>query len=263
MKPFGHGRRDILAVAVWTLFVAGRGDGQDIKQLHKQAREAVFLLRVFDSSGEAYASGTGFLVQKDLVATNHHVVESAARVEVVLSEDKTVDAAAIVAWDPENDLALLKLPSVERRPLSLGSSRSLEPGDRVIVLGSPLGLSGTLSEGIVAALRPQGLGADSEMSRPLLQITAPISSGSSGSPVLNARGAVVGVAVGIVSGGQNLNFAIPSDSLIALMARGAAGGIQRSLDSQQAVTPWFYLRNVGISAAVFVAIFLAFRRLKR
>jgi S1-C subfamily serine protease len=250
-------------VAVWTLFVAARGDGQDIKQLHKQAREAVFLLRVFDSSGEAFGGGTGFLVQQGLVATNHHVVESAARIEVVLGEEKTVEAAAIVAWDPENDLALLKLPSVERRPLSIESSRSLEPGDRVIVLGSPLGLSGTLSEGIVAALRPHGLGAESEMSRPLLQITAPISPGSSGSPVLNAHGAVVGVAVAEMSGGQNLNFAIPSDSLIALIARGGTDGVQRSLDSQQAATPWSYLRNVGISAAVFVAIFLAFRRLKR
>jgi hypothetical protein len=63
-------------------------------------------------------------------------------------------------------------------------------------------------------------------------------------------------------GGQNLNFAIPSDSLIALIARRAKGDIQRSLDSQQAATPWTYLRNLGISAAVFVAIFLAFRRLK-
>jgi S1-C subfamily serine protease len=250
-------------VAVWTLFVAGRGNSQDIKQLHKQAREAVFLLRVFNASGEAFGGGTGFLVQQGLVATNHHVVESAARIEVVLSEDKTVEAAAIVAWDPENDLALLKLPSVERRPLSIESSRSLEPGDRVIVLGSPLGLSGTLSEGIVAALRPHGLGAESEMSRPLLQITAPISPGSSGSPVLNAHGAVVGVAVAEMSGGQNLNFAIPSDSLIALIARGGTDAVQRPLGSQQATTPWSYLRNVGISAAVFVAIFLAFRRLQR
>ncbi|HYN22227.1 MAG TPA: hypothetical protein VE078_14800, partial [Thermoanaerobaculia bacterium] len=81
--------------------------------------------------------------------------------------------------------------------------------------------------------------------------------------VLNAHGAVVGVAVAEMSGGQNLNFAIPSDSLIALIARGGTGGVQRSLDSQQAATPWSYLRNVGISAVVFLAIFLAFRRLKR
>jgi S1-C subfamily serine protease len=257
-----QGHRASLVALVWLLFAA-RGDGQDIKQLHKQARESIFLLRLFDASGEAFGSGTGFLVQNGLVATNHHVVESAARVEVVLSDEKTVEAAAIVAWDPENDLALLKLPAVDRRPLALESSRSLEPGDRVIVLGSPLGLSGTLSDGIVAALRPHGLGVESQMSGPLLQITAPISPGSSGSPVLNAHGAVVGVAAGNLSGGQNLNFAIPSDTLIALIARGTTGGVLRSLDSQQATTPWSYLRNLGISAAVFVAIFLAFRRLKR
>lgn len=236
--------------------------GQDIRLLQKQARESVFLLRVFDSSGELLGTGTGFLVEGGVLVTNHHVIDSAARVDVMLGEKLSVPAAGIIAKDRDNDLALLRVPAIKRRPLPLESSRALEPGDRVIVLGSPLGLSGTVSDGIVAALRPNGLGEEGFFKKPLLQITAPVSPGSSGSPVLNAKGAVVGVVVSQFSAGQNLNFAIPADTLLKLIARSRSSSHERRLDGGDNILRWSYLRNLGISAAFFVAIFLAFRRMR-
>lgn len=243
---------------------AGPAAAQDIKALLKQSRGSVFLLRLFDASGLEVGSGTGFLVQEGVVVTNDHVVEPASRIELVLADDRRVDALGVIARDEENDLALLKVPALGVTPLPVETSATLEPGDRIVVLGNPLGLSGTVSDGIVAALRPQGLGreAPSFADTPLIQISAPISSGSSGSPVLNSRGAVVGVAVSQYVAGQNLNFAIPADSLIALMTRRPLDQVESPLSGAGRADRWVYLRNLGISAAVFVAIFLALRRLK-
>jgi S1-C subfamily serine protease len=249
--------------ALLTLFLSAVGaGGQEIARLHREARESVFLLRVFDASGSEIGTGTGFLAEGGVVVTNHHVIERAARVEAVLADERKVVATGIVALDPDNDLALLRFPPFEVRPLPLAPSAGLQPGERVIVLGSPLGLSLSVSDGIVAALRPQGLGPESEFTNPLLQITAPISPGSSGSPVLNAQGAVVGVAEAVLVEGQNVNLAIPSDSVRALIARSRSGGLARRLHGEAGTTSWAYLRNLGISAAVFVAIYLALRKMR-
>ena len=258
-----HRRYAVLALFL-TMGLAAPGLCQDLKQLFKQAHHSVFLLRVFDSSDTEIGTGTGFLVREGVLVTNHHVVDEAFRIEVVLPDERTINAAGIIASDPENDLALLKLPSVGVKPLPLETSSTLEPGDRIFVLGSPLGLSGTVSDGIVAALRPKGLGSavPGFEKTSLVQVTAPISPGSSGSPVLNARGAVIGVAMGQLSYGQNLNFAIPADSLIALMARGHTVKLERELGEEAKIDTWSYARNLGISAAVFLAVYIAFRRLK-
>lgn len=236
--------------------------GQEIARLQQGARDSVFLLRVFDASGSEIATGTGFLAEGGVVVTNYHVVERAARVEVVLGDEREVDATGIVAFDRDNDLALLELPPVEVRPLPLAASTTVQPGDRVVVLGSPLGLSLSVSDGIVAALRPRGLGPESDFTKPLLQITAPVSPGSSGSPVLNAQGAVVGVAQAILVEGQNVNLAIPADSVRALIAKSRSSGLARRLQGEAGAGSSSYLRNLGISAAVFAAIFLALRKLR-
>ena len=266
MQPSRRPRLGLLvALTTLALLSAAPAAAQDIKALLKQSRGSVFLLRLFDASGLEVGSGTGFLVQEGVVVTNDHVVEPASRIAVVVSDERTVDALGVIARDPDNDLALLKVPALGVPPLPVETSATLEPGDRIIVLGNPLGLSGTVSDGIVAALRPQGLGPESRdffEKTPLVQITAPISSGSSGSPVLNSRGAVVGVAVSQYVYGQNLNFAIPADSLIALMARRPLDQLESPLAAAGQADRWVYLRNLGISAAVFVAIFLALRRLK-
>jgi S1-C subfamily serine protease len=241
-------------------FEGNAGNAGNIAALHRQARDSVFLLRVFDAGGSEIGTGTGFLVEDGIVVTNHHVVAGASRVEVVLADERRVQATGLVAFDKDTDLALLRLPPVALRPLPLGGT--VEPGDRVIVLGSPLGLSLSVSDGIVAALRPAGLGADTGLRSPLLQITAPISPGSSGSPVLDSRGAVIGVAQAVLVRGQNVNLAIPADSVRALLAKSKLEGLERRFQAAPRVGSWPYLRNLGISALVFAAVFLALRRMR-
>ena len=112
----------------------------------------------------------------------------------------------------ERDLVILKISGGGAPTLTFGNSEMVQVGQTVYAAGNPQGLEGTFSQGIVSSIRE--LGTDK-----LLQITAPISPGSSGGPVLNSKGQVIGVSVATFRGGQNLNFAIPSDYLKALLGK--------------------------------------------
>jgi tetratricopeptide (TPR) repeat protein len=139
------------------------------------------------------------------------VLQGANSAEVKTSDGKTYPITHIVAFDEQNDIIRLSvnIPSKYVLPLSL-SETTPEIGERIIVYGSPLGLEKTLSDGIISAIREvPGYGK-------LIQITAPISPGSSGSPVLNMKGEVIGIATFQFIEGQNLNFAIPSERIANL-----------------------------------------------
>ncbi len=122
------------------------------------------------------------------------------------------DLEGITAVDSRRDLVVLKVAVDDSPVLPLGDSDAVQVGEAVYAVGNPQGLEGTFSEGIVSSIREVGTDR-------LLQITAPISPGSSGGPVLNGKGEVIGVSVGIFKGGQNLNFAIPVKYLELLLER--------------------------------------------
>ena len=139
----------------------------------------------------------------------------------------------------------------------------MEPGARVIVLGGPLGLSGSLSEGIVSAIRdPAEVGHDAPGAVPLLQITAAISPGSSGSPVMTLGGKVIGVVVSQFWLGQNLNFAVPVSELTRLLERDEAGSEEQSFAAIQVSSRTTYVRNIVVSGAFLLVLLVALKRLK-
>ena len=180
-------------------------------EIAKRISPSVVLLVMEDSNGQPLAMGSGFVIREGVVATNMHVVEGAARGYAKLVDQKTkYDVAGVVASDPARDLVLLAVAEVKAPALTIGDSTQVAVGDSVYAIGNPRGLEGTFSAGIVSSVRK--VGEDS-----LLQVTAPISPGSSGGPVVNGKGEVIGVAVATFKGGQNLNFAIPSQYLSALI----------------------------------------------
>ncbi|MBM3431688.1 MAG: trypsin-like peptidase domain-containing protein [Bacteroidetes bacterium] len=155
--------------------------------------------------------GSGFFVGQDIIATNYHVVEGATTAYCYLNNSQNrYKIAGYVAADKSVDLILLKVEGLFRPPLKI-SSTNVTPGQKIYAMGSPKGLPATISDGIVSGLR------DFDGYK-LVQITAPISSGSSGGPILNTSGEVVGVAVGQYVDGQNLNFAIPKSNLELLIS---------------------------------------------
>jgi serine protease Do len=145
------------------------------------------------------------------VVTNAHVVENATRVRVTLSDERELDAT-VKGRDERLDLAVLELPPGERNlpHVTLGRSEALRVGEYVVAIGNPFGLGHTVTMGIVSAKgRELGAGPYDDF----IQTDASINPGNSGGPLFNLRGEVVGISTAVVSGGQGIGFAIPSDAL--------------------------------------------------
>lgn len=183
------------------------------RQIAASAHAALLMIRVLGADGDTLGLGTGFLVSADgKFVTSYHVIQDAARLSVKLLDGAEFRNVSLVAADPASDLALMQIPGVSGLPaMTMGSDAQMEMGDRVFVMGNPLGMGGTFTDGMVSAKRPlQGVS--------MLQISAPISPGSSGGPVMNERGEVIGVATMMVMGGQNLNMAVPVRYLSPMLA---------------------------------------------
>jgi S1-C subfamily serine protease/Flp pilus assembly protein TadD len=194
--------------------------------LYAMASPAVVRIIVRDYRQREIAQGSGFLVSADgKLFTNYHVIREAYSVSILLATEATLAADSVLAFDEANDIAILKvngtgLPHVDLAPLGYLPA----VGARVYALGNPQGLTNTISEGIVSALR-----RESECA--LIQTTAAISPGSSGGPLLDTSGRVVGMTTFVHADrerlAQNLNFAICSDSIHAVLNMAAAGKPRR------------------------------------
>jgi S1-C subfamily serine protease len=211
VSEFAVRRRWLLAVLV--TFICSSAFAADIPSLVRKAKPAVVQLLGYDQDGELVASGTGFFISPDgKLLTNSHLLEG----KVYSFEAKTITGQIYSNWrilsvpqednhPIEEDVAQIQFFDAKDVPyLSLGSSKDLVEGQRVLVIGNPEGLTGTVSDGLIAAFRKKGA---------VIQITAPISHGSSGSPVLDESGNVIGIATAGREDGQNLNFAISADAV--------------------------------------------------
>jgi len=186
---------------------------QDVAEIVKRSSDAVVLIVISDSSGQETALGSGFIVSADgEVVTNYHVIKDAHSAVAKLSNGAFLPVSGILAFDSDKDLAIIKVNGKNLPFLSIGAGDKVRPGDHVVAIGSPLGLEGTVSDGIVSAFREI---ADKKW----IQTTAPVSHGNSGGPLLDMKNKVIGVITWGVNLelGQNLNFAVPSDEVASLL----------------------------------------------
>ncbi len=190
--------------------------------------KAVVTITVTTVDGQARL-GTGFFVTPEgRLITNLHVIRGAEKVVVRKTDGTSFDAVEVMAHDLPQDYAILKVATSRQPTVLLGDSDLPKIGARVYVIGNPQGLENTVTDGLLSGRRMLKEGV------PLLQISAPISTGSSGSPVFDAEGRVIGVAVSRVVDGQNLNFAIPINSLKGELTR-TAGRTLSELDATVAL----------------------------
>ncbi len=182
------------------------------RQVAQKVLPSVVYIEMAGSGDSSGCYGSGFFVSRTEILTNKHVVtcSSAARGSVKLVGGKRVyPTTTILAW-PDLDLALVEAEGLSASPLQLETGSDLGVGDDIFVAGNPAGLEGTFTRGIVSGVRSR---------EGLLQIDAPVSRGSSGGPVVDVYGRVVGITISSISEGQNLNFAIPAASLVAPLER--------------------------------------------
>jgi len=178
---------------------------EGLPALVKKVKPAVVAIATYDASGEALMTGSGFFLRPGQVVTNLHVIRGAVRAEIKTldGKGKVFPVNGTIAIDEEGDLALLSVDTPTERPRSTELASDLpDEGEPIFVIGNPLKLEGSVSDGIVSAVR------EVPNSYRIIQITAPISHGNSGSPVFNLKGQVLGVVTIKVTNGQNINLAI-------------------------------------------------------
>jgi len=196
------------------------------EQVFENASPAVVYIVVRDKEFKPIGLGSGFFVDANgLIVTNYHVIKGAKFATVRLNSGATLFVDGVVATDPNRDLALLKVSGGGFPCLKIAEGALPKVGATVYAIGNPRGLENTFSGGMVSGHREikQGLTA--------IQVTTPISPGSSGGPLLNVNGEVVGVTTAYLTTGQNLNFAAPASGVSALIRKqgkvktlGSAGG---------------------------------------
>jgi len=175
-------------------------------RIAKENLKSVVTLVALDKNDQPLALGSGFFTSANgLVATNAHVIEGAAKI-VLRWQGKSGTADRIVKFSPRFDLVILQTSFSATPAVKLGNSDLITVGEEIVALGSPYGLEGTVSTGIISGIRAMD-------DIKYLQITAPISPGSSGGPIFNSSAVVVGIATSSLSSGQNLNFALPANIL--------------------------------------------------
>src|SRR5215213_4282702 len=198
------------------LLVASWAHAQEtLPNLVKRVKPAVVAIATYDDTGEALMTGSGFFLRPGQVVTNLHVIRGAVRAEIKTldGKGKIFPVNGMLAVDEEGDLALLSVDTPFDRVRSTELAKELpEEGETIFVIGNPLKLEGSVSDGIVSAVR------EVPNSYRIIQITAPISHGNSGSPVFNLRGQVLGVVTVKVTNGQNINLAIAAARVAELTA---------------------------------------------
>ena len=213
----------ILGWFLWLMLTGPLQAEVNLTKLVNQISPAVVTVIVYDVNRQVTSVGSGFFIDKTgHLITNYHVLEGNYTADVRTSNGKTYPIKLVVADDKSVDLVkvLVDIPRKEVKWIKV-SKKLPAIAEQIMVLGSPMGLEQTVSEGIVSSIREIPSVGD------FFQMSAPISPGSSGSPVVNLNGQVIGVATFQLLRGQNLNFAVAGKSVLKLKPTGPALALSR------------------------------------
>lgn len=181
------------------------------EEIYAKCSPSVFSLTTYNDEGEAHSTGSGVFLSADgLAVTNWHVLDGAASATITTTDGTTYDVSGVYDYDVDNDLALLQIDGTGFTPMAVNDSGTLNTGATVYAIGNPQGLESSMSAGIISSAHRVVNDTD------YIQVTTPISSGSSGGALINTRGELIGITSASVSNGQNLNLAVPIEKLSEL-----------------------------------------------
>lgn len=208
----------------------------DAEKIFRENSPAVVVIASIDREGKPTSMGSGFIVREDgVIVTNYHVVNMASDIKIKIGY-KVRDVEGLLHVDPENDIAIIKIEGKDFPKVKLGDANKARVGEKIYAIGSPQGLENTISEGIISGIR------EIDRDRKILQMTAAISPGSSGGPVFNDRGEVIGIATFLIAETQNLNFAMPVNHIMPGLSKKEIVSPQEAckLDFNETASCWFY-----------------------
>ncbi len=240
----------IVVVGVLSAFDNSVTAEDNLPELIRRVKPSVVSVITYNAKNEPLTTGSGFFLRAEQVVTNLHVVEGASRVEIRTfdGKGKTYPVEGLLATDEEGDLALLsvRLPPERVRVLEVAQTPLPEEGERIFVIGNPLRLEGSVSDGIVSAIR------EVPNTGKIIQMTAPISNGNSGSPLFNMKGQVVGIVTIKVTNGQNINLAMAAARMAGLQPSGKLitfdelAAMNRAAPLRpEAKSDWFYRNGLN------------------
>lgn len=173
--------------------------------VYAKCKGSVVTILAFDRNRAPLSQGSGFIVSPDRVATNYHVLAGSTSASIIFNDGSMTFVKAVIAASRPKDLVIVEAETGNRTPLVLGDELQLKVGEAIYTIGAPNGLASSLSDGLVSSFRQ-------DEGQFLIQITAPIAPGSSGGPVLNSQGEVVGVATSKLKDG-GFGFAMGAGDL--------------------------------------------------
>lgn len=237
-----------LALAALLVFACA-ARAEELPELVRRVKPSVVSVITYNAAGEVALTGSGFFIRPGEILTNLHVVEGAHHAEIRTFEGKgkTYQVSGLLSVDREGDLAILGVAMpTERARVAETTAVVPEEGEKIFVIGNPLRLEGSVADGIVSAVREvPSLGR-------IVQITAPISHGNSGSPVFNMKGQVVGIVTIRVMNGQNINLALGSSRFNARPAAGAKlmsfaelAALTADTKSPDSISDWWYRNGLN------------------
>jgi len=187
-------------------------DPDVIAQIFEKKSDAVVLIAVGSPEGDRL--GSGFFISRDgKVVTNYHLIKGAHKIAVKLKNGSAFIPMRIVNLDPAKDIAVIQIHISSPVYFAMGDSNAVIVGQRVLTIGNPQGLESTVSDGLISSIRLDNFGMK------IFQISVPLSNGSSGGPLIDLKGDVMGITTASMSGGENLNFAVPINYVRILLKK--------------------------------------------
>lgn len=198
-------------------------ESEVISKIFKEKSDAVVMIAAASPDGDRLGSGF-FISRNGKIVTNYHLIQRAHKIVIKLKSGLAFVPRRVVNLDPEKDIAVIQIEADSPVYFKMGNSNAVITGQRVLTIGSPQGLESTISDGLISSIRANEFGMK------MFQVSVPLSNGSSGGPLIDLNGEVIGITTAAMSSGQNINFAVPMNYVQILL--------RKPFDEMMYTQPW-------------------------